>query len=65
MALRKINNGDLIGKTIKSIDNSAVNVLELSFTDGSKLQLWAEAVMTISAGTVYGILVEEPTQPTF
>jgi hypothetical protein len=39
--MREIKDSDLVGKTIQTIDNSSINVLKLTFTDGSKLELVA------------------------
>ena len=58
--MRKITDADLVGKTIKSIDNQAVNVLRLSFTDGTGLELWAEDAVYTSAGNIPGIFAEDP-----
>jgi len=58
--LRRINENDLIGKTIKSVDAGAVNVLKIVFTDGATLQLWAEDAVNTSAGSIPGIFVDEP-----
>ena len=33
--MRKIQDTDIVGKTVKSIENNAVNVLRLTFTDGT------------------------------
>jgi hypothetical protein len=40
--MRKIIESDIVGKTVKGIKNTSVNVLELTFSDDSKLELWAE-----------------------
>jgi hypothetical protein len=60
MALRKIKKSDLVGKTIKSINNKSVNVVKLTFTDGSKLEMWAEQALSTSAGFIPGIFVDVP-----
>ncbi len=57
--MRKIQNADLVGKTIKSIDNSSVNVLKLLFTDGTYVELWAEDAVATSAGSIPGIFIED------
>lgn len=31
-----------VGKTIKSIDATAINVVHIVFTDGTKYEIWAE-----------------------
>lgn len=40
--MRKVFRKDLVGKTILEIENRAANVLTMTFTDGSKCELWAE-----------------------
>lgn len=57
--MRKIVDADLVGKTVKSIDNNAVNVLKLSFTDGTHLELWAEDAVYTPAGNIAGIFAED------
>jgi hypothetical protein len=57
--MRKITESDLVGKTVKSIDNSSVNVLRLIFTDDSKLELWADDAVATQYGNVPGIFVDE------
>jgi hypothetical protein len=57
--LRNIEESDLVGKTIKSIDNTSVNVLKLTFTDDSTAVLWVEDVITTSFGNIPGILIED------
>lgn len=57
--MRKIQDSDLIGKTIKTIDNQSVNVLKLEFTDGTKLELWAEQAVNTQFGSIPGIFAEE------
>jgi hypothetical protein len=57
--LREIKETDLIGKTIKSIDTSSVNVLKLTFTDDTTAVLWVENVITTSFGNIPGILIED------
>ena len=43
MGLRKVLPGDIVGKTVTSIDTSAENVLVLTFSgDGGSLYIWAE-----------------------
>lgn len=44
--MRKIKSKDLVGKTIKSINSKAVNVLKLTFTDGTKLEIESEVIWT-------------------
>jgi hypothetical protein len=57
--LREIKETDLIGKTIKSIDNTSVNVLKLTFTDDTTAVLWVEDVITTSFGNIPGLLIED------
>lgn len=58
--MRKIQDSDVVGKTIESIKNDSVNVLTLKFTDGTCVELWTDpAVYTGNGGYVYGIFVEE------
>ena len=33
---------EYVGKTIKSVDESAINVVKLTFTDDSTYEIWAE-----------------------
>jgi len=57
--MREVKESDLVGKTIQSIDNSSVNVLKLTFTDGTKLELWAEDAVHTQFGNIPGIFAEE------
>ena len=57
--MREIKESDLVGKTIESIDNKSVNVLKLTFTDGSKLELWAEDAVHTQFGNIPGIFAED------
>lgn len=57
--MRKIKESDLLGKTIQSIENTAVNVLRLHFTDGTSSELCAEQSVVTPAGSIPGIFVEE------
>lgn len=59
--MREIRDTDLVGKTIKSINTSAVNVLRITFTDDTTLELWAEQAVNTNAGSIPGIFVGEPT----
>ena len=56
---RNIKDSDLVGKTVQSIDNKSVNVLKLTFTDGTELELWAEDVVHTDFGDIPGFLVED------
>ena len=62
--MRNIESKDLVGKTISSIDNSAVNYLKIQFTDGTTLEfvaayleLCAEDAVNTPNGSVPGIFV--------
>lgn len=57
--MREVKETDLVGKTIKSIDNKSVNVLKLEFTDGTKLELWAEQAISTQFGDIPGIFAED------
>ena len=57
--MREVKDTDLVGKTIESIDNTSVNVLKLTFTDGSKLELWAEQAVSTQFGDIPGIFAED------
>lgn len=57
--MREVKETDLVGKTIQSIDNTSVNVLKLTFTDGSKLELWAEQAVSTQFGDIPGIFAED------
>lgn len=39
---RKVRSKDFVGKTVKSVDATASNVVRFNFTDGSNVELWAE-----------------------
>jgi hypothetical protein len=57
--MRKIEEKDLVGKTIKAINNQSVNVLKLEFTDGTSLELWAEDSVYTQYGNIPGIFAED------
>ena len=57
--MREIKDTDLVGKTIKAIDRSAVNVLKFTFTDETSLELWAEDAISTQYGTIPGLFVGE------
>ncbi len=59
--LRDIQESDLVGKTIKSIDNTSVNVLKLTFADDTVAELWVEEVISTNYGNIAGILIEDHT----
>lgn len=56
--IREIKDTDLVGKTIESIDSTAVNCLKLKFTDGTELELWAETAVSTNYGSIPGIFVD-------
>ena len=39
---RKIEASDIVGKTVSAINNKACNMVRLTFTDGTFLELWTE-----------------------
>ena len=57
--MRKLENNDLIGKTIESLDNSSVNVIRLKFTDGTTLELWSEIEIHTPHGDIPGFFVNK------
>jgi hypothetical protein len=60
---RQIQDQDLVGKTIKSIENTSVNVLHLTFSDETTLEIWADVAVSTSFGDIPGIFVEEKPIP--
>ena len=56
--LRYIQESDLKGKTIRQVDTSAVNVMKLTFTDDTTLEVWAEDAINTEMGSIPGIFVE-------
>lgn len=62
MAYRKVEARDFEGKTIApgGVDSSCVNVVKLTFTDGTKLDLWAENAVYTTVGYIPGIFVDDP-----
>lgn len=57
--MRRLEEKDLVGKTIESFENNAVNVLRVKFTDGTTLELWAEDAISTPMGTIAGIYVDD------
>ena len=57
--MRKLEDKDMVGKTIQSMENTAVNVVKLTFTDGTKLELWAEQAVYTAGGSIPGIFAED------
>jgi len=53
LKMRNLQVSDLVGKTIKSVCCSGVNVTRLWFDDGTNISIWAEIVDPIGiAGLV-------------
>jgi len=59
--MRKIQDADVVGKTVKSVENESVNVITLTFTDGTSLELWAEQAVYTPMGSIPGIFVDDST----
>jgi hypothetical protein len=59
--MRPIRSTDIVGKTVSSINNDAVNVLKLTFTDGTELELWTEEAVSGQYGSIAGIFVDDPS----
>jgi hypothetical protein len=60
MAMRRLKNEDLEGKTIKEVDASCVNSLHLTFEDGTGLSIWCEpAIFTPGYENIWGFFVNE------
>lgn len=57
--MRKVEDADLVGKTIKSIDSSAVNTLKIVFSDDTAVNLTAEDALFTQFGTIPGIFIED------
>lgn len=57
--MRKIEDKDLVNKTIKSIDVSSVNVLTLNFTDDTSVELVAEPEVYTQYGIIPGIFIDK------
>lgn len=57
--MRKVEDADLVGKTIKSIDSSAVNTLKIVFSDDTAVLLTAEDALFTQFGTIPGIFIED------
>ena len=61
--LRSLLPTDIIGKTVVGVENNAVNVVKLYFSDQTTLELWAEDAVRTPYGGIPGIFVEdEPTE---
>lgn len=59
--MRKVIDKDLVGKTVKAVDSTAVNALVLTFSDDTTLELFAEQAISTIAGTIPGIFTPEQT----
>ena len=57
--MRKIKKEDLVGKTIVEVENASVNHLVLKFSDGTKVELWAEDAVNTIAGSIPGIFIDD------
>jgi len=57
--MRQIEENDLVNKTIKSIDNSRVNVLRLNFSDGSFADLIADGAVVVYDHVIPGIFIDD------
>lgn len=57
--MRALQANDLDGKTIASTDTSAVNVVKITFADGTFLDIWAEQAIHTTAGSIPGFFVED------
>jgi hypothetical protein len=58
---RKIQESDMVGKTVRSIDNTAANYVKITFTDDSELELYAEDSIYTQSGCIPGIFVDDPS----
>ena len=58
--MRNVIESDLVGKTIKSVNVDAANVIQITFSDDTSLDLLAEIVVMTNDGVIPGILVAEP-----
>lgn len=61
--MRNIEDSDLVGKTIKSIDTTCVNALILTFEDGTVLNLMAEQAVFTNEGVIPGFFVDDNPDP--
>lgn len=57
--MRNIEDKDLVGKTIKSIDATSVNSLVLFFEDDTSLCLTADVALLTQYGNIPGLFVSE------
>lgn len=56
--LRRIKESDVVGKTIKSVENTCVNTMTFFFEDGTKLEFEAEQTVRVGDSYIPGIFVE-------
>lgn len=59
--MRPIQPKDLLGKTVTAVYVSAANVVHLTFSDNTTLEVWAEDAVQTQYGNIPGIFVEDPT----
>lgn len=57
--MRQIQDTDLVGKKIKSIEHKRVNVLKIIFDDDSQVELWAQPAVFTTIGNIWGIFIED------
>lgn len=57
---RKVRASDFVGKTIKSLNTRADNVLAFTFTDGTYLEIWSE----VAPGGIAVMEVDPNAEPT-
>lgn len=55
--MRALESSDLIGNVI-SVDTSAVNVIKITFSDNTTLDIWAEQAVYTTYGGIPGFFVE-------
>lgn len=56
--MRRVEKVDFEGKTIASIDNSCVNVVVFTFTDGKSISLYSEVLVT-PAGCLGELVIDD------
>ena len=50
------------GKTIESVDNSAINSWTIKFTDGTSMEIQSEIMISTSAGSIAGMMALIPNE---
>lgn len=58
MAYREPRASDFVGKTIESFHKDSVNCMSFIFTDGTRVEVWAEDEVFTPCGNVPGFFVE-------